>query len=267
MRAPRRAVTAFVALTAVALIAATAAAAPGPPGPLALAMSPALINAETAGAGALPTISLINRGLVGFRLTVAPALAGQALEGGLTLLRGRRNDALARRMFRLDAPRIIGPGATVEVRPFFLDFGGRRSVSVAAVITAVPLKQQARGITYRLRLLGALLVHRPHAATRRPTISWVRVNRSGQRRLQLIARVRNDGLTPAFITAVRFRVLSPSGRVLSATQATPGFLLSRSVRNFRGEVFHRFPHGRLRAEAMVKSNDRETRRSAFFVVR
>jgi hypothetical protein len=167
-------------------------------------------------------------------------------------------------MFRLRAPRVVGPGKTVEVHPFFLGFAGRRSISVAAVITAVPLRQQRKGITYRFRLLGALLVHRPHAATRPPAISWVQVTRLSQRRLQLTMRVRNTGLTPAFVTSARFRVLNSLGRVLGSVQAQPGFLLSRSVRNFRAELFHRLPPGRLRAEAVVRTDTHETRRSAFF---
>jgi hypothetical protein len=251
----------------VVLAASAAAAEPGPSRPLALAITPALIDAEAAGGGPLPTISLTNRGTSSFRLTVVPALAGQALEGGLSLLRGRSNDALARRMFRLSAPRVVEPGATVEVQSLFLGFAGRRTVSAAAVITAVPLQRPRLGVTYRLRLLAALLVHRPNTPARPPSLDRVQATRSSPRRLQLTAHVRNRGSRVAFVTAVRFRLLNSSGRVLASVQGPPGFVLANSVRNISAGLSHRLPRGRLRVEALVRSGTRETRRSTFFTSR
>jgi hypothetical protein len=260
------AAAAVATLTAGLLLAATAAAESVPSGPLALTMTPALIDAKASSKGPLPTISLINRGRVGFRLKVFPALAAQALEGGLTLRRGSRNDALARRMFRLAAPRFVAAGRTVRVRPFFLSYAGRRSVSVAAVVLAVPLKQPRRDVTYRLNLLGGLFVHRPNA-TARPAIESVRVSRLGSLRRQLTVRVRNRVDAPAFITSVRFRLRTGQGRVLASVGALPGFVVPRSVRNFRATLFRRLPAGRLRVEAVVRWGENETRRSGFFTAK
>jgi hypothetical protein len=256
------------ALTSALLIAAAPAADSATPLPpqLALRVAPAVIDAQATGPGALPVISIRNESQVGFRLAVAPALAAQALEGGLKPLGGRRNDALAKRMVRLQGPRFLGPGQTVDVHPFFRSYAGRRSVSIAVVIVGVPVKQPRRGITYRLKLLGAIFVHRPEA-TAKATIDWVRVSRLGTLRRQLTVRVRNRGDAPAFITRVRFRVLNAQGRVIASVRGQPGFIVPRSVRDFAAGLFRRLPAGRVQVEAIVRSGTQETRRSAFLASR
>jgi hypothetical protein len=252
-------------LLAAAVTAAAAASAPAPP-QLSLVMTPAIIDAKATGPGALPAIALSNRGKVELQLTVFPALAAQAPEGGLKLIRGRRSDALARRIVRLAAPRRIGPGATVEVRLSFRSYAGRRSASIAAVMVAVPLKQPRSGIRYRVNLLGTVFVHRPQAIAH-PAIERVLVSRLGKVRRQLTVRVRNRGDAPAFITGVRFRVLNAQGKMVASVKGPPGFIVPRSVRDFGAVLFRRLPAGRVRVEAIVQAGTQEIRRSAVLASR
>jgi hypothetical protein len=166
-------------------------------------------------------------------------------------------------MIRLVSPRLIGPGQTVEVHPSFRSYAGRRSVSVAVVILGVPVKQPRKGVTYRLNILAGVFVHRPGRAPK-PAITSVRVFRPGRLRHQFSAHVANRGDATAFVSSVRFRVLTPAGRLLASAAAPPGFVLPRSARNFRAMLFRRLPAGRVRVEAVVRWGTRETRRSAFF---
>jgi hypothetical protein len=221
------------------------------------------VDAQATGPGALPAVAITNRSAVGFRLTILPALAAQASEGGITPRRSPKNDATARRMVRLVAPRLVGPGKTVEMHPFFRGYAGRRSVSIALVVLAVPLRQPRKGITYRLNILAALFVHRPPTAPK-PAVMAVQVSRSGPLRHQFVARIQNRGDAPAFLGSARFRVLTPAGRLLASAEGRPGFVLPRSARNFRATLFRRLPPGRLRVEAVVRWGTLETRRSAYF---
>jgi hypothetical protein len=259
----RRRRAAVTAAAIVTLAAAPSAAPVTPPPRLSLVVTPAVVDAQASGPGALPAIAITNRSSVGFRLTIFPALAAQAPEGGLTPLRGPRSDATARRMVRLVAPRLVGPAKTVEVHPFFRSYAGRRSVSIALVILGVPTEQPRRGVTYRLNVLAALFVHRPSVAPK-PAITVVRASRVRPLRREFVARIRNRGDAPAFVTSVRFRVLAATGRPVGSVSGTPGFVLPRSARNFRATLFHRLPAGRLRVEAVLRWGTRTTRRSAFF---
>jgi hypothetical protein len=208
---------------------------------------------------------LTNRSDVGVRLTVFPAIAVQALEGGLELRRGLRNDSLARRAIDLTAPKVVGPHTRVDIRATFRSFAGRHTLSIAAVIIGAPVRRLPGALRFRLSLLAAVFVHRPSAPAARPLISSVRASQSGARRFDLVARVRNAGLKPAFITSVRFRVLNRAGKPLASAATAHGFILPRSFRNFRTRLSHRFAPGRFRVEAIVRTATQETRRSGYLV--
>jgi hypothetical protein len=194
---------------------------------------------------------------------VFPALARQAPEGGLVLSRTRHDDTLARRAVQLAGPHLLQPGGQVQIRASFRSYVGRLSLTLAAVVVAVPLRQPQRTIRYRFNLLGAVFVHRPKAVPR-PAIAWVRVSRVGEMRRRLTVHVRNGGDAPAFVTSVRFRTRTGGGRMAASVAAVPGFVAPHSARNFRATLFHRLPAGRLRVEAVVRWGTRATRRSAFF---
>lgn len=224
-----------------------------------------MIDARATAPGPLPELTLTNRSRIAFRLRVAPALAVQAPQGGLKPLRGRRNAALARRAVRLTAPGLLKPNTNARVAAAFLGYAGRRSLTVALTVVATPLRQPRTGIRYRAVLVGALFVHRP-AATPIPSIASVRTRRLSALRRHLVAHVRNRGLAPAFVTAVRFRVLL-GRRLLATVAATPGFVAPRSARDFAADLFHRLPSGRIRIEAVVRLGARVTRRSTFVASR
>jgi hypothetical protein len=240
-------------------------AAPPAPAPLSLLISPAWIDADADGPGVLPTIVLTNRSDVSFRVKVIPAIAAQALEGGLLLRRGARSDALARRILRVTGPRTIGPHASIDIHASFLSFAGRSSMTLAAAITATPLHPPPGAIKFRFTFLAAIFIHRPHVAPASPLILSVRVKRV-KRRIELTAQVRNRGLKPAFITSVKFRVKDAGHRTLASASGPTGYVVPRSARNFRTQLFHKLPPGKLQAEAIVRYGTRETRRSGFFRV-
>jgi hypothetical protein len=224
-----------------------------------------VIDLDTNTPAALPSISVMNRSDVSLRLIVFPALAAQALEGGLDLRRSVHNDALARRAIGLTAPRVVGPRARVDAHLSFRSFAGRRTLAIAAVIIGTPLRPPPGTLKFRLRLLAAVFVHRPNVPAGRPLISWVRATQLTPRLLGLVVRVRNAGLKPAFVTSVRFRVLNRSSRSLASVTALHGFILPRSFRNFRARLSHRFVPGRFRVEAVVRTDTQETRRSGYLV--
>ena len=235
------------------------------PLPLSLVITPAVIDAEATGAGDLPAITLRNRSAVGFHVKVVPALAAQGIEGGLALRRGSRSDALARRVLRVQAPGVVGPRSAVEVRPSFLGFAGRSSLTLTAAITATPLHPPSGAIRFRFVLLPAIFVHRPTVAAANPVIASVRAKKV-RRLLELAALVRNRGRKPAFVTAVDFRILDARGKSLAHVSGSTGYVAPSSARYFRAQLSRTLPPGRLRAEAIVRQGGRETRRSGFFRV-
>ena len=195
------------------------------------------------------------------RLTVSPTLVRQSLDGGLTPLTSQHDRALASRMFRLTAPRVVRPGKSATIRPYFRGFAGRTAVSAAAVIVATPLAVRRGGIAYQVRFLAALLVRRPNLRASIPTIVRLHVTRLGPRRVLLSVRTRNSSRAPAFVTDLRLRVTDARGRSLASVAAIGGFLLPHSVRDFKAQLFHRLPPGPLVVEANLRSGAGDIRRS------
>src|SRR5439155_14744996 len=102
------------------------------------------------------------------------------------------------------APRFVRPHSTAEIHPQFWTFAGRITLSIATVIVGTPARLPRGSLKFRLKLLGAIFVHRPRAAPARAVIDWVSTTQQAPRRFGLVARVRNRGLKPAFVTGVRF---------------------------------------------------------------
>jgi hypothetical protein len=256
-------------MLAVATISsASASAFSDAAGPGTFSITPAVVETTLSPGSPLPPISVANSTPTAFRIRVYPALVRQNLDGSLAIRSQPGELAAARRRFKLTPKRLLlrrDRQATISGR--FLAAPARAPEAyAAAVIEAEPLRVRRGGPTYRLRLLGALLVTKPSAPPPRGRITSLRVQQVGPRRLRFVARLRNTGRVHGYPQALRLRVRDGRGRTVFAAAPHPGVVLPRFSRDYSADLFRRLGKGRYTLQVTASFGDRRLHRVVRFRV-
>jgi len=215
--------------------------------PPSLTITPSIIDVVAERGDALTPMTVVNGTPVAFKMRFYPALVHQLLDGSLVIRERRRELASARRRFAIHpTARKMKSHAVVKLRLRFLrPPPGRQAAYAAAVVEARLPAVRPRGASYRLRLLGALLVRTPRAPLPRGRIASVRVDQVGQRRLGFCIRLANIGRVHGYPTSLRLRVRRKGGGVVFSAMPRPGVVLPgyrrdfgvRPTRSFRRGVY------------------------------
>jgi hypothetical protein len=262
MSGGRLALAAVVASTLLSATAATPATRPGT-----LSITPSLIEAVLPPRSRLVPIAVRNGSLFTFRIRVYPALVRQSLDGSLVIKERRRQLAAARRLFLVRPRRLVlRPGGLAVLRQRFRRAPqGRPAAYGATVVEAVlPRTRKQRGATFRLRLLGALLVTKPNAPRPRGRLVRVHVVQLGPRRLGFCARLSNTGRVHGYPEGLRLTVRRRRGPIVFSAAPRRGVVLPGFRRDFTVQRFRLLPRGRYVVEARGRFGARTVRRTALF---
>jgi hypothetical protein len=235
-----------VGATIVLLAGAVCSSAASPHG--SLTISPAIIDTVARPPSQLEPIAVRNTTSVVFRVRLYPAFVDQKLDGSLVIRERKSQLRAARRLFSVQPSRLVlGSGASATVRESFLRAPrGRPAAYGAAVIEATPAVRPKVGPSYRLRLLGALLVRLPTAPPPIGRIVGARVEQLGPRRLGFSARIRNTGRVHGYPDRLRLRVLDSRGRAVFVATPRPGVVLPGYQRDYPAQLFRKLRAGRYR---------------------
>ena len=247
------------------LLSATAAATATRPGTLSI--TPSVIEAVLPPRSRLVPISVRNASPFTFRIRIYPALVRQSLDGSLVIKERRRQLTAARRLFLVRPRRLVlRPGVSAVLRQRFRRAPrGRPAAYGATVVEAVlPRTRKQRGPTFRLRLLGALLVTKPKAPRPRGRLVRVRVVQLGPRRLGFCARLSNTGRVHGYPEGLRLTVRRRGRGVVFSAAPVRGVVLPGFRRDFTVQRFRLLPRGRYIVKASGRFGGRTIRRSALF---
>ena len=233
-----------------------------------LSITPAIVDAVLAPGSALPSIQVSNTTQVVFRIRIYPALVDQNLDGSLSIRSSVAALKAARRLFSLSPRQLrLSPGRSAAVSGRFIRApDGLPAAYAAAVVEAVPSSSPRIGPTYRVRLLGALLIVKPAAPPPVGRIVSIRVTQVGVRRLRFVARIRNAGRVHGYPRGLRLLVRDRHGRVLFQTAPRPGVVLPHYRRDYSVDLFRLLPAGRYTVRAVATFGRSHLHRAATFTL-
>jgi hypothetical protein len=209
-----------------------------------LTITPSIIDAIAVRGAFLTPIRVVNSTPVVFKVRFYPALVHQKLDGSLVIRERRRELAAAKKLFAIrPTSREMTTGAALALQVRFLRPPPRRRAAYAAAVVEATPSVIGPGTSYRLRLLGALLVRTPRAPAPHGRIASMRVMQLGPRRFAFCARLANTGRVHGYPGGLRLQLRRKGGAVVASGAPRPGVVLPGYRRDYGIRLFHSLPRG------------------------